>query len=54
LLVNGETPFHQSGDGTCMSGCVGFHRPSPTRVHFLEFVRADKRRQAPTSADIRR
>ena len=54
LLVNGETPFHQSSDGTCMSGCVGFHRPSPTRVQFLEFIRADKRRQVPTSADIRR
>ncbi len=54
LLMNRETAFDQLGNLTLTIGCFGFHGPTPTRVIFFQFRRADERRQVPTSADIRR
>lgn len=54
LLVNRETAFDQLGNLTLTCGGFGFHEPSPTRVHFCQFRRADERRQVPIPADIRR
>jgi hypothetical protein len=52
LLVDGETAFDQLWNLTLTFGCFGFHGPSPPRVLFFKFRRADERRQVPTSADI--